>query len=119
MAPDMQAPAEYLWHPGFLATTETVRSVPPIMAPPGSNGEAVPRSTTKPMFLPVLFHCTVVPTFTQKSELPLAFGISGVDEAAFAVRFTSTPHGVDAEPQVLAAVHNCAGFGCEQAFLFD
>jgi hypothetical protein len=46
-------------------------------------------STTKPIFLPVLFHCTVVPTFTQKSELLLAFGMSGVDEAALDVRFTN------------------------------
>jgi hypothetical protein len=69
------------------------------------------------MSLPVLFHCTVVPTFTQKSELLLAFGMSGVDEAAFAVRFTSTTHGVEAEPHVLAALHNCAGFASAQAYL--
>jgi hypothetical protein len=41
----------------------------------------------------------------------------GVDEAALAVRFTSTAHGVDAEPQVFAAVHSCAGFASVQAYL--
>jgi hypothetical protein len=41
----------------------------------------------------------------------------GVDEAAFAVRFTSTGHGLEAEPQVLAGVHTCAGFEEEQAYL--
>ena len=76
-----------------------------MMAPPGSNGDVELMSTTKPIFLPVLFHCTVVPTFTQKSELLFAFGMSGVDEAALDVRFTSTGHGEEAEPQVLAAVH--------------
>jgi hypothetical protein len=69
------------------------------------------------MSLPVLFHCTVVPAFTQKRELLLAFGMLGVDEAAFAVRFTSTVHGLEAEPQVLDALHNCAGFASVQAYL--
>jgi hypothetical protein len=67
------------------------------------------------MLLPVLFHWTVVPAFTQKSEFPLAFGMEGVDEAALAVRFTSTSHGVDAEPQVLAATHSSSGFASVQA----
>jgi hypothetical protein len=47
--------------------------------------------------------------------LPLAFGMLGVDEAALAVRFTSTAHGVDAEPQVFSAVHICAETSFEQA----
>jgi len=67
------------------------------------------------MSLPVLFHWTVVPGFMQNSELPLAFGMLGVDEAAFAVRFTSTEHGVDADPQVFSAVHICAETFAEQA----
>jgi hypothetical protein len=81
----------------------------------------VPTSTTKPIFLPVLFHWTVVPAFTQKSELLLAFGMSGVDEAALEVRFTSTEHGEEAEPHVFVALHNCAGFASEHAYfaLFD
>ena len=58
-----------------------------------------------------------MPTFTQKSELLLAFGMLGVADAASAVRFTSTVQGVEADPQVLAAVHSCAGFGSEQAYL--
>ena len=121
IAPERQAPAEYLIHPGRFATTETERSDPPMMAPAGSNGDAVPASTTKPISLPVLIHVTVVPTFTQKSEFPLAFGMLGVEDVEFAVRFTSTMQGVGADPHVLAAVHNCAGFGSEHAdlLLFD
>jgi hypothetical protein len=71
---------------------------------------------TKPTFLLELFHSTDVPAFRQKSELPFAFGMLGVAEAALAVRFTSTLHGLEAEPQVLAAVHSCAGFGCVHTF---
>jgi hypothetical protein len=67
------------------------------------------------MSLPVLFHWTVVPDFMQKRELPLAFGMLGVDEAALAVRLTSTAHGEDAEPQVLAPLHICAETSFEQA----
>jgi hypothetical protein len=67
------------------------------------------------MSLPVLFHWTVVPGLMQKSELLLALGIMGVAEAASAVRFTSTAHGVDAEPQVFAAVHICAETSLGQA----
>ena len=87
------------------------------MAPAGSNGDAGPRSTTKPMSLPVLFHRTVVPALTQKRALLLAFGMPGVDEAAFAVLFTSTEHGVEGEPHVFASLHNSAGFASEQAYL--
>jgi hypothetical protein len=43
--------------------------------------------------------------------------MSGVDEAALEVRFTSTEHGEEAEPQVLAALHNCAGFASEHPYL--
>jgi hypothetical protein len=41
----------------------------------------------------------------------------GVEDAAFAVRFTSTVLGVEPDPQVLLALHSCAGFGSEQAYL--
>jgi hypothetical protein len=68
------------------------------------------------MSLPVLFHWTVVPGFMQKSELPLALGMLGVDEDAFAVRLTSTEQGVEAEPQVFSAVHICAETDAEQAY---
>ena len=85
------------------------------MAPEGSNGVAVPKSTTKPTFLLVLFHCTVVPTFTQKRALPFAFNVEGVAEAALAVRFTSTEHGVPPEPQVVACTHISWGFASLQA----
>jgi hypothetical protein len=67
------------------------------------------------MSLPVLFHWTVVPGFMQKRELPLALGMPGVDEAALAVRLTSTAHGEDVEPQVFSAVHICAETSFEQA----
>ncbi len=87
------------------------------MAPAGSNGDAGPRSTKKPFSFSVLTHFTVVPTFTQKRELPLAFGMLGVVDADSDVRFTSTVQGVEADPQVLAAVHSCAGFTSEQAYL--
>jgi hypothetical protein len=73
------------------------------------------------MFLPVLFQVICVPTATQKSALPLASWVLGVEEAPLAVRFTSTTHGVEADPEVLRALHNCAGFGSEHAYflLFD
>ena len=88
-----------------------------MMAPAGSNGDAGPTSTTKPLSFSVLFHVTVVPTFTQKGELPFAFGMLGVLEAESAVRFTSTVQGVEADPHVVAAVHRCAAVGSEQAYL--
>jgi len=88
-----------------------------MMAPDGSNGDAGPRSTTKPLSFSVLFHVTFVPIFTQKSELPLAFGMLGVTDAESDVRFTSTVQGVEADPHVLAAVHSCAGFTSMQAYL--
>jgi hypothetical protein len=69
------------------------------------------------MSLPVLFHWTVVPALMQKRELPLAFGMLGVAEAALELRFTSTAQGLEGEPQVLPALHNCAGFASEQAYL--
>ena len=80
-----------------------------MIAPAGSNGEVSLGSTTKPTFLLVLFQMTVVPTLTQKVELPLAPGMLGVAEAESAVRFTSTTQGVVADPQVLAGVHIEAG----------
>jgi hypothetical protein len=71
----------------------------------------------KPMFLPVLFRVICVPTATQKSALLLASWVLGVEEGPLAVRFTSTTHGVEADPQVLRALHDCAGFGSEHAYL--
>jgi hypothetical protein len=117
VAPDRQAPAEYLKHPVLFATTETERSEPPMMAPDGSNGDEGPTSTTKPLSFSVLFQVTFVPTFTQKREFPLAFGMLGVADAESDVRFTSTVQGVEADPHVLAAVHCCTGFASMQAYL--
>jgi hypothetical protein len=88
------------------------------MIVPWSNGEVGPKSKTKPVFLDELFHVTVVPTFTQKGLLDLAFGISGVTEAACAVRLTSTVQGVEADPHVVAALHIVSGFGSKQTYFF-
>jgi hypothetical protein len=88
-----------------------------MMAPGGSNGDEGPTSTTKPMSFPVLFHVTVVPGFIQKSALLLEFAMLAVEDAAFAVRFTSTVQGVEPDPQVLPALHSCAGFASKQAYL--
>jgi hypothetical protein len=88
-----------------------------MMAPAGSKGDGVPGSTIKPMFLAVLFQVTVVPTITQKGALLLAFWVLGVEEAPSPVRFTLTTHGVEDDPHVLAALHNCAGFGSVHAYL--
>jgi hypothetical protein len=88
-----------------------------MMAPPGSNGDVGPGSTTKPIFFAVLFQVTVVPADTQKSALLLAAGALEVEEAPLEVRFTSTTHGVEADPHVLPALQACAGFGSEQAYL--
>jgi hypothetical protein len=40
-----------------------------------------------------------------------------MEEAPSAVRFTSTSHGVEADPHVLLALHGCEGFGSEHAYL--
>jgi hypothetical protein len=71
----------------------------------------------KPMFLAVLFHVTVVPTFMQNAPLLLAFGMLAVEDAPSRVRLTSTVQGVAADPQVLLALHCCTEFGSEQAYL--
>jgi hypothetical protein len=88
-----------------------------MMAPGGSNGDEGPTSTTKPISLPVLIHVTVVPAFTQKSALFFSFRMLGVEDAPFAVRFTSTVQGVESDPHVLLALHSYAGFGSEQPYL--
>lgn len=88
-----------------------------MIAPDGSNGDAGPTSTTKPLSFSALIHVTVVPVFTQKSELAFAPGMPGVEVAESEVRFTSTVHGLEADPQVLAVVQSCAGFTSVQAYL--
>jgi len=76
-------------------------------------------STIKPMPFWVLFQTTVVPGFTQNRELPFAFGMPGVADAASSVRFTSTVHGLEGDPQVWAKVHVCAEVGSVQAYLLS
>jgi hypothetical protein len=88
-----------------------------MIAPPGAKGDVVPMSTTKPLFLVVLFQVTVVPVCTQKRVLLLGLEVLAVAEALLAVRFTSTTHGFEAEPHVLAALQSCAGLGSEHAYL--
>jgi hypothetical protein len=88
-----------------------------MIAPPGSNGDALLISTTKPVFFEVLFQFTLVPGLTQKREFPLAPGIWGVAEAEEAVLFTSTSHGVDCDPHVLPALQRDCGSGSVQAYL--
>jgi hypothetical protein len=86
------------------------------MIVPCSNGEVGPKSKTKPVFFDELLNVTVVPAFTQKGLFDLAFGISGVTEAALADRLTSTVQGVDADPHVVAALHIVSGFVSEQTY---
>jgi hypothetical protein len=89
-----------------------------MMAPAGSKGEeGPPISTTNPVSLPVLFHVTLVPGFTQNSALALGFSMLAVEDDAFAVLFTSTTQGLVGDPQLLSPLHSCAGFGSEQAYL--
>jgi hypothetical protein len=88
-----------------------------MMAPAGSKGDGVPGSTMKPTFLAVLFQVTVVPAATQKGALLFAFWVLGVEEAPSPLRFTLTIHGVEDDPHVLDALHNCAGFGSIHTYL--
>jgi hypothetical protein len=82
-----------------------------------SNGEDGPKSSTKPVFLDVLCHVTVVPTLTQKGALPLASGILGVADAELLpLRFTPTTQGVELDPHVVLALHMLPGFDSEQKY---
>jgi len=83
-----------------------------------SKGEADPMSTMKPWCFVSLLQITVVPAFTQKVELPFAPGMLGVAEAAFAVRFTSTEHGSNVDPHVVAAVQAAVGSASVHAYGF-
>src|ERR1039458_1485715 len=105
MAPETQAPTEYLKQPSFCATTETGFLAPPMIASGASNGDAGPKSMTNPVFLLEDCHVTVVLVVTQKNAFPLAPAILGVAEAPLpAAFFTSTVHGVEADTQVLPAL---------------
>src|SRR5271154_1638153 len=88
------------------------------MSSGGSNGEVGPISTTNPWCFVSLCQVTLVSTFTQNSLFPLAPGIPAVAEAALAVRLTSTRHGCEGDPQVLAAVHSEAGSGSLHTYGF-
>src|SRR6516162_3517087 len=116
MAPETQAPAENLKHPGLFATAVIGRSEPPMMVA-WENGEEEPKSRTKPTFLDSLLKVTFVPTLTQNGAFSLAPGIPGVTEAALAVRLMSTIQGALADPQVVLALHIACGSDSEQIYL--
>ncbi len=89
-----------------------------MIAPSGmSNGEASPKSRTKPVFLDVLCHVTVVPTFTQKGAFAFAPEMLGVTEAESLVRLMSAKHGVELEPHWVLALHMLPGLVSEQRYL--
>jgi hypothetical protein len=103
-----------------LATTEIGLSDPPIIAPEVSNGEEGPKSRMKPVFFDELCHVTVVPTFTQKVEFDFEFGMPGVTVAEVPpLRFRSTTHGFELEPQRFEAVQMLAGFVSAQTYLLE
>src|SRR5712664_4813419 len=83
----------------------------------GSNGESVPNETMNPLFLFELFHTTVVPALMQKKWLFFALVISGFTLAESADLLTSTVHGDEGEPQVLAALHMLSGCSSSHAYL--
>src|SRR5271170_7801899 len=83
-----------------------------------SNGEEGPKSTMKPVFFAELCQVTVVPTFTQKGAFDFEFGITGVTVAELPpLRFRSTTHGSELEPQRFEAEQILAGFVSEQTYL--
>jgi hypothetical protein len=69
------------------------------------------------VFLEVLCQVNVVPAFTQNVAFPFGFAILATDSAELAVRLTSTVQGVEADPQVILALHNAAGLASKQAYL--
>ena len=65
----------------------------------------------KPVFFVELCHVTVVPTFTQKGVFDFEFGIAGVTVAEVPpLRFRSTTHGSESDPQRFEALQILAGF---------
>src|ERR1039457_3765936 len=83
----------------------------------GSNGESVPNETTNPVFLFELIHTVVVPALMQKNWLFFALGTPGFTLDELPDLVMSTSHGVEAETQVLAAVHILAGCASSQTYL--
>jgi len=89
-----------------------------MIAPSGvSNGEAAPKSRTKPVFLDELCQVTVVPSFTQNGAFALASAMLGVTEVESLVRLTSAIQGVELDPHVVLALHMLPGFVSEQTYL--
>ena len=82
---------------------------PPMIGPSGSNGESVPNETMNPLFLFELIHTTVVTALVQKNWLFFALGISGFTLEESPALLMSIVHADEAEPQVLAALHNALG----------
>ncbi len=74
----------------------------------------------KPVFFAGLCQVTVVPTFTQKGAFDFEFGIAGVTVAEVPpLRFRSTTHGFELDPQRFEAVQILAGFVSAQTYLLE
>jgi hypothetical protein len=87
---------------------------------PVSKGEEGPKSTIKPVFFAEVCQVTVVPTFTQKAVFAFASGMPGVTVAEVPpLRFRSTTHGFEVDPQRVAALQVLAGFVSEQTYLLE
>jgi hypothetical protein len=87
------------------------------MVSSGSKGDSSPKEIMKPVFLLEDIHTTVVPALMQKSWLPLAFGTLGLTEEPSPDFRTSIVQTAEADPQVLAALHESAGLGSSQTYL--
>jgi hypothetical protein len=70
----------------------------------GSNGEEGPKSTINPVPFEDVWKVTVLPSFTQNREFPLALGKLGVAVALFMPSLLMSTEQPDAG-QVFAAVH--------------
>ncbi|MGA8307997.1 MAG: hypothetical protein WB723_20140, partial [Candidatus Acidiferrales bacterium] len=72
----------------------------------------------KPVLFAELCQVTVVPAFTQKGAFDFEFGMAGVTVAEVPpLRFRSTTHGAELDPQRLEAVQILVGFVSVQAYL--
>jgi hypothetical protein len=74
----------------------------------------------KPVFFAELCQVTVVPTFTQKGAFDFEFGVAGVTVAEVPpLRFRSTRHGFDSDPQRFETAQMLAGFVSVQTYLLE
>ncbi|MGC2278678.1 MAG: hypothetical protein WA603_01595, partial [Candidatus Acidiferrales bacterium] len=74
----------------------------------------------KPVFFDELCHLTVVPTFTQKGAFDFEFGVPGVTVAEVPpLRFRSTTHRFESDPQRFDALQILSGFVSVQTYLLE